>query len=543
MTINKLLSSISRREWRLVFFAVGVAVVMTSLPPLYGWLKGMLNDTPWTGLQIWAPGDFSVYISLINQARDGALLGVNRFTTAETVPAFNVLWWSIGRFAALFSLNSVAAFYISRTLLIPVLGVATYVSVSYFFKQVRRRAIAFLLLFFSSGIGVFFYPFFRPLAIGKDVYEVPIDMLMSEAHLFASMTYSPHFVASWIFLLLSALFLLMAFDNRQTFYGMLSGACALVLFQFHPYHAPTLFMLGGLYLLVGLIVRRKDWWKQLWVFGVFIFISSPSLIYHYLTMTSDAMGREIVASSYTPTPHPIHLLIGFGVFSVLAPIGFYLWCKSRRKISALIFLTAWGFSALVLSYAGFVFERRLLEGVFFSLVILSLPAIMFGLKWLKRRFPHKLTYCAVVALIIVYLFIPTSITILYRQFNLYADNTYGLAYFTRSEADTLRWIKDNTPPGAAFYGTQLSGNKIVGWAERWTYFGHWVNSGRPDERMKEAKDFFQNYAGAERAQFMQERGLEYLYYSSYEKNLGEVREDDFFRRIFQTGDIEIFQLR
>ncbi len=542
MTIKELLYSISRREWRFVFYVAAIAMAITSLPPLYGWLVGIYNGTPWTGIQFWAPGDFTYYLSLIDQARGGALLSANRFTTTETVPALNVLWWAVGRFAALFSLGSVAAYYVFRALLIPVLGISTYFFVAYLFKKSWERLIAFVLLFFSSGLGVFFYPFFSGAAVGQNIHQVPVDMSVAEAHLFASMSYSPHFVASWICLLMSALLLLMAFDMRRPVYGMIGGTVALVLFQFHPYHAPTLYLLGGIYLLVYLLARAKKWWKQLFSFVLFVYFSAPSLVYHYITMSGSDMGREIISGSFTPTPHPIHLIIGFGVFIFLAPFGGYIWFKSRRDRSALIFAVAWIASCIGLSYAGFVFERRLLQGLSFPLIVLSMPAILLIWRRLQKKLQRRHLNIAIVV-VAIFLLMPTLVLILFRYFDFYTFNRPPLAYFSASEAETVQWIRHNTPQDATFYGGQFSGGVATGWAGRKTFFGHWVNSGNILERRNEMREFISECTNAERAEFMRARDIGYVYFSPREKTIGEMSEDELFERVFRSGEIEIFKLR
>ncbi|MFH1046951.1 MAG: DUF6541 family protein [Patescibacteria group bacterium] len=543
MTFRELLSSVTRREWKFVWLSAAAAVFLLAIPPVVGYVVGWRSGTPWSGVQYLAPGDLAVYLSFIEQSKAGAVLLENKFTTQETVPAFNLLWWAVGRLAAVLSLSAIAAYHVARSLLIPVLAAVAYLCVSYFFCARRERQLAFVLLFFSSGLGAYFAPLFVSSAVGERVHEWPIDLWVSEAHLFASMSYSPHFVASWILLLLAALFLVWSFEGGRWRYAALAGACAFLLFQFHPYHAPTLYALGGVGVLLSLMIDRSAWRRRAGSVAIFVMLSAPAVLYHYVVMNADQMGREIVAASYTPTPSPIHLLIGFGVFVGLAPIGTILLRRKNQLSAKHIFLWLWIGSALAMSYAGFVFERRLVEGLQFPLVVLSVPAIVWLIDWWRRTDSRRTALAIVPILLAAVLFFPSSFAVLTRHVSLYLTNDPPIAFFSSAERQALDWIGQATPADAAFVGYVQSGMQIVGWGNRRTYFGHWVNSGNYMDRRSEVVSFFSELTDSERAEFMRRHELNYVYYGPRERPLGQFEESEYFSLEYSGGDIEIYRLR
>ena len=80
MNLTELFRSITRREWLVVAAAAFVMLLLTSFPPLYGWLVGLSRSQEWNGLQIFSPGDFGVYLSYVRQARGGAFFLENLFS-------------------------------------------------------------------------------------------------------------------------------------------------------------------------------------------------------------------------------------------------------------------------------------------------------------------------------------------------------------------------------------------------------------------------------------------------------------------------------
>lgn len=541
MNFSKLIKSISRREWLTVGVVSALAALVSAVPPLVGHLLGASRGLEWTGMQVFAPGDFGVYLSYIEQGRAGLPFMKNLFTADPAYPVFNILWFSVGQLAWLSGLSAIAAFHAARTLLIPVLLVSVYVAVAYFLPKTRDRMAAFLMLAFGSGVGLYFAPFFAGSVPTLSGHEWPIDLWVAEANIFASMSYSSHFVASWLLFIVAALFLAMAIDGRDPKYGMIAGAAALILFSFHPFHAPTLYALGFVYLLAERKFRKREDAASWLAYALFVLISAPAVLYHYLISVYGDFGREALAANVCLTPSPWHLLIGFGAFMVLAPAGLALVRARKAEMRQVGFLVVWALVCLTLVYSPLSFQRRLLEGMQFPLAVLAAPAALAFLKWCKSRLRVSQIMCA--AILFIVLLLPSSFSVIARNLDIYIRNEPPLVYFLPDRSSALEWIRTSTEPDAAFMSDASSGYHIAGWAFRRVYVGHWVMSGDMMAKMEDARRFFGEMDDGERQRFMLGNGLQYVFFGPDERAFGEFVESEAFLLIYGSGDIEIYRLR
>ena len=549
MNLTELVKSITRREWLVVAAVALVLTLLTSFPPLYGWLVGLSRGQEWNGLQFFSPGDFGVYLSYINQARGGAFFLDNIFAVGEpTVPVVNLLWWSVGLLARLTSLGPVAAFYVARSLSVLPLAAACYLAVSFFLRRRTERLVAFLLLMFGSGWGALAAPFLNET--GPSI-SWPIDLWVPESNLFASQIYSPHFVVSWTLLILSMLLLAVAYESGRSRYGLLAGLVALLLFEFHPFHAPTLYA-AGFFGWLTLAAFRRDGavWRRLTAFVLFVAVSFPAVAYHYLLLNGDGrLTREIAAANVTLTPGWPYVLLGFGLPLILAPVGLFL-CRRNGSPRLAGLLAVWALSHLVLSYLPFSFQRRFLEGAEFPLGILAVPVVVLAVGRLIKtiRMFGRSIVPAIGLFLFLFLFLlsafASSIDIYASILQPYRHGSFPNVFFSSDESTVLDWIRENTSDDASFIGSGVSGYLIAGWTGRRVLFGHWVNSGDMERRQSEIEEFFGRSDEAERVEFMQSLGLTHIFVGTRERAAagGEFVIGRSFRQVYASGGFEVYEL-
>src|SRR3989339_80793 len=133
--MKKLLETISKDEWRFVFWLAIILVILTGIPYLFAYL--MTKDgMVYNGIHALSPGDVAVYYSYINQIKDGHYFFKDLFTSEpQSLATFNVWWFLVGWLARFFNLSVVFAFQLSRLLMIPVLVITAYLFISYFFIE------------------------------------------------------------------------------------------------------------------------------------------------------------------------------------------------------------------------------------------------------------------------------------------------------------------------------------------------------------------------------------------------------------------------
>jgi hypothetical protein len=153
--LKKTLISISRHEWKNVFFISLLLIIITALPFAYGFFN-QNSEYYYTGTHAFSPIDFNVYYSYINQVKDGHFLFHNlgnSDSNLRELTSLNILWLGVGFFAKIFNLRAPAALEIARSILILPLIAILYLWISYLFKDKLRRQIALIFSILATGLG------------------------------------------------------------------------------------------------------------------------------------------------------------------------------------------------------------------------------------------------------------------------------------------------------------------------------------------------------------------------------------------------------
>lgn len=203
--MKNLFKYISKKECKFVLMVGFILVIITSSSLIYGYLIKPA-DKFFPGIHSMAAGDFSVYYSYIGQAKEGHLIFQDLFTSESHSPfIFNPFWLIIGFLARVFNLSSIAAYQISRILLIFLFVFVLYFFISYFFKKVKSRKYGFIFSIMASGLGGYFMPLIRNLFNNQiTLKNYPMDLWVSEGYNFLTLYHSP--ILLWPLFLLSALY-------------------------------------------------------------------------------------------------------------------------------------------------------------------------------------------------------------------------------------------------------------------------------------------------------------------------------------------------
>ncbi|MFH1187472.1 MAG: hypothetical protein V1688_01265, partial [bacterium] len=209
MTLKKICQSISKKEWKKIFWFSVAAIFITTMPFIYGYLRTPAGKVQ-SGIHALTPVDLNVYYSYLEQAKQGRTVFVDLFTSeAQTPLIFNIFWLAVGIVGKILKLNSIITFQLARIFLIPIFIITIYIFISYFFSDKTKRQTALIFILFSSGIGAILSPILE-----KFVYETygyyhwPLDMWVPESSTFLTLFHMPHFIASLTLIILIFLFTL-----------------------------------------------------------------------------------------------------------------------------------------------------------------------------------------------------------------------------------------------------------------------------------------------------------------------------------------------
>jgi hypothetical protein len=371
----------------------------------------------------------------------------------------------------------------------------------------------------------------------------PIDLWVAESNAFLSMLYSPHFILSSALIIVSFHLLLRAFETRRVRYGVLAGAAALLLFQFHPFHVPVLYAVPGVFLAVEAVRRslRRD---MVLSYLLFLAVSSPSVVYHLLVLR-DPMWRAIADNNATPTPNVFHVIFGFGMISMLWIFGYRILRREGDRIGTLRagFLSVWILVQTGLVYCPFSFQRRMLEGLQFPLTLLAVPAVIACWQWLLAKSAGGRTFRSVVAFMLAYvLFLPSTVGSLVRSIDVYRRNQPPIFYWSSDRSAALAWLRNGTPEGAIVLSAADTGNGIVGWAYRRVYAGHWAGTPFIAEKMRRIADFY-GATDTGRVAFLRENRIDYVYWGLAERAFGgDLLALPYLEKAASFGGIVIFRV-
>ena len=180
------------KKHRFLILTMLAAVVIAAVPFVYA-----VATTPagfsYSGRHSQNTGDYGVYFSQMEQARQGHLLFYNLYeTTPHNANIFNPFWLVLGWLCRITGIAIPIMFHAFRLLLIPLLVLVTWKVVTYFVSDVRIQRIALLLCLFAGGFAGY--------------------ATTTDATPFMAMQFSPHLVASLILLELIFLWCAKAID-------------------------------------------------------------------------------------------------------------------------------------------------------------------------------------------------------------------------------------------------------------------------------------------------------------------------------------------
>ena len=149
---NAMRSKVTRREWRWVVIWIVVALIVTSVPYLVGWLRST-PDRVFGGFAFAIEDGYS-YLSKMKQGAEGLWLFQLPYTSeAHTPTIFYLFYLLLGKFSALTGLSTPLVYHLARLLFDAILLAVIYRFIALFTAWRPVRRIAFLLIIFSGGLG------------------------------------------------------------------------------------------------------------------------------------------------------------------------------------------------------------------------------------------------------------------------------------------------------------------------------------------------------------------------------------------------------
>jgi hypothetical protein len=545
---------IEKKEWRFIFLIWVILNFFIFLPFFIGKIT-QLKDSVFLGLQNINRVDTPYYYSLIEQTKSGHFLfKYNSTSEPHQYFIFDPFWLSVGILAKILNLSSIYAFQLAKFLVIPIFLISSYFFISFFLKEKEKRKWAFLILIFGSGWGWFFL-FLVYLISGisgngvidlkkfwdqKGVFQFPIDLWVPEAFSFLSLYNSPHFGFSTSLIFLIFLLSLLFFESKKLRYSIIAGILCSLLFQFHPYYVPTIFITLGSFILISFLIKRGLNFSYLFHYFVLLLFSLPPLFYHFYSILKIPVRTSHFYKNILITPSLPYLLIGYGPLIFLGIYGLSLLLKSKEKREKDFFLISWFFAGIFLIYCPLIpFQRKLTEGFQMDLAILTTLSLFQIKDRLIRKFiPIRFTLLEKILLVFLISF--SNFAIVENDIVSYLGKN-EMFYLKKEVEEGIEWIRKNTPEDSVILSSYVTGNLLLAFINRPVYLAHPHITVNFEEKNEKVKKFLKE--GEEK--FLKDEGIDYIFVTRKEKKEinFNLEEKKYLEKVFEKGEVEIFKVK
>lgn len=535
-------------EHRWVIWVSVIALVLANLPIALAFLTAP-SGTVYTGIDSTAPGDVNVYLSYLEQARQGHLVFRDLFTSEPQRPMiFNSFWLGLGLLGSLLRLEPLAVYFLSRIVLGAVLLILLYGLASKVFQDVRLRHIAFVLAVFASGIGAWAAPIIDAWFHGNIPGPGwPMDLWVSEAFTFLSLHHSPHFLAATILILLTVWWLMRVVENRGLKSALYAGVGMLALFSFHPFHVVSLAYITIGFLMVVLLRSKRDFVRVFMSYGLTWLIASPAIVYQVWLILHDPLASGRAQQNILPTSWPGIAGLSYGFLLVGAIGGAVLLWRQKTLRSQL--LVVWAAAHLLAIYAPVFFNRRLTQGLNVVLALLTAAAIAFLWERRPNRFLRRSFYYYLVPIVGLVMLSMSNLWVFAQDLSYLvgAQGRQPQFYFflNRGYAHAFRWLRERGDDGSVVLSHPVTGNFIPGWSGRRVVIGHNVETLKFEEKRPNVERFFSTTESDEqRRNFLQSTRTTHVIVGPWERMIGgfDARGVGYLQPVFTEDGVTIFRV-
>lgn len=533
----------NERRWLLI--AALVAVAVANMPMLLGFLTAP-TSTVYTGIDSTAPGDVNVYLSYLEQARQGNLIFRDLFTSeAQAGTLFNPFWLGLGLLGGLLGLPPLLTYMLARVVLGFFLLLVIYWAAAFFFTDIRHRRMAWLLASVAGGVGAWVAPFIEAHYGGAPPGSAwPMDLWVSEAFTWLSLHHSPHFLAASMLIVATVVWLIQAAERGAWRPGLYAGAAMLLLYSFHPFHVVSLAMVTVALLVVAVVRNRRRAWRVLVSFGGAWLLTAPALAYQAWSVWRDPVGAGRAAQNILPTTWPWVTVVSYGWLLLAAVIGaISLWRRGSIRSQLLV---AWGAAHLVAMYAPVFFNRRLTHGLNIALALLAAPVVVWAFDWLKRQRAVKEFHEAIALALFVVLFGLSPLWVYGQDLSFLLDRGRSWPYYFylgTEYRDAFSWIRQNTSPDSVVLSSDITGNFIPAKTGRAVVIGHNVETLSFARKRQELNQFFDPATSDDwRRQWLAKHGVSHLIVGPWEGRLGSYQPNGapWLTPVFRRGSVTVY---
>jgi len=516
---------VTRREWGWAAVFALVVMALTTVPYL---VAAASQNSNWRfGGFLLAVEDGNTYIAKMGEGARGAWLFTLPYSTE---PQRGVLVYSfyllLGRLAGPNHDAQVIVYHTARMAFGAGLLLASYLFLAEFLPRVWQRRLGLTLVAIGGGLGWLVAILFPAGLLGS----LPVDLISPEAFSYLVLFGFPHLAAARALFLLAVL----AFWRGR---AVLAGLALMGVSLIQPVPVLVMWAVVGVYLALSWWWRRgrgarTAWYCELRTAIVLVALSAPFVLYTTYVLSADPVMRQWSAQNQLPSPSPIHYLLAYGLWLVVAVPGWrVLWHRQPRLA---LLAGGWVAAVPVLLYIPVSVQRRLIEGVQLPLVVL----VVLGLTVAARRQRRWLLP------VVVGLMAPTAALLWLGAF-LAAGTPQEPIFHPADEVAAFAWLRQNATPGQAVLSAYQTGNVLPAYAPVVAYIGHGSETAFIASKLPRVTTFYRAATSeAERLSLLDDGRIAYVLFGPHERALGDFDPSTapYLKLRDQNGDYAVYEV-
>lgn len=533
---------ISGNEWPFILIVSSVILLFTILPTVSALYFSSSRDLYYTGASLASPVDRTVYLSQIEEARQGHIFIHNLFTSEPQVGYVSPLWVTLGNLAKVFSLSPLFIFHLARLFLGFILLLVIYLFISCVWTDIKWRRVGFLAVTLNSSL----YLNLASLSPANFNGYFGIDLWFNDGNAFLSLYNSPLAIISQTLIFLFFWWIIKRLGVAKFSETAAMGLLLLCLGALHPYDLVMIFVVSSVWFILQYFASTVFIWRKFFKLAmIYGFMTLPA-IYFFILKTFSAGFYGWFQQNVNLSPPPFYFLRSFGIMSVFFLIGVV--CSRKIRNGALKFLFVWAVIAWLLLYFPAPFQRKLGNGMYLPVVLIGLYGIRFLINKLKQHptvliFNGKVIQYAAIVLIIL-IFSLNTINFIKIETDIAAQNKYF--FIKQEEKEAMVWLKQNIQSDKVVASSSATGNIIPSISGRYVYLGHGHQTNNWQAKRFEVEEVFFKTNGNDKykRKWLIENNINYVYYGHNESELGEYNPEDkpYLKKVFQNNEVKIYQV-
>lgn len=532
----------SKRSLAVYIILASAFIILTNVVYINYWQRTPTGAL-YTGANHQAASDKLVYMSLIQQGREGKLWMRNLHTTEpQQGLLFSPHWYIIGQTGKILHISNLASYQLYRLMLTVVFLCLLYLWLKRLFSRGWDIIGASVFVLFSGGLGwvqLLRHPSILQLKSQELFLNMPVDIYVSEGNTFLNFMQAPLFILSQL-LLVAIFYYFVKWSQERNWRRYLGlGVVTMLLIMVHPYDFPIIAAVIGSWS-VWYLARTKDWAivsKTLLLFAGLV----AAWLYNLFIVSREPILASWYRQNLVYSPPVGQYLWAYGILLLLWLAGMiYVWRRLRSN-SWWILLGIWSTIGMLLLYQPLDINRRFINGWHIALALMAYQ----GFRWLCHRVPlmilrRTLVVVCYVALMSSFVF-NTFLSVLISQ-----DRYYYIQSADLAAIDYLR--QNSTVDDKILTADKFMPFLLTSQLNRLVFRGHEHQTPEAHLKQQQMEWFFAAPEGSRavdnKKEFLQREGISLIV---VDKQFIAVPPDwlaaqDFVRSVYREQGVTIYRV-